>query len=93
MTLKLAQFSDDPKNIHKIFIPQKNINFSENPKKYWNSEFLTKKNRPSLRMCENIRVPPPPPGDQTVHARIQEFSPGGGVHVNLTKKLWQRFYF
>ena len=29
------------------------------------------------------------------HARIQEFSPGGGggVQVNLTKKLWQRFFF
>ena len=61
MTLKLAQFCDDPKkNIHKIFIPPKNIHFSENPKKYWNSEFWTQKNRPSLRMCENIRVPPPP---------------------------------
>ena len=27
-----------PKNIHKIFIPRKHINFSENPKKYWNFE-------------------------------------------------------
>ena len=34
MTLKLAQFCDDPqKIIHKIFIPPKNIHFSENPKK------------------------------------------------------------
>ena len=49
------------KNIHKIYIPPKNINFSENPKKYWNSEFWTQKNGPSLRMCENIIVPPPPP--------------------------------
>ena len=39
MTLKLAQFCDDPKNINKILIPQKNIHFSENPKKYRNSEF------------------------------------------------------
>ena len=31
------------KNIHKIFIPPKNIHFSENPKKYWNSEFWTQK--------------------------------------------------
>ena len=46
------------KNIHKIFIPQKNIQFFENPKKYWNSEFWTQKNGPILRMCENIRVPP-----------------------------------
>ena len=49
------------KNIQKIFIPQKNIHSSENPQKYWNSEFWTPKNGPSLRMCENIRVPPPPP--------------------------------
>ena len=59
--LKLAQFCDDPQKIHKIFIPPKNIHFSENPIKYWNSEFWTQKNGPSLRMCENIRVPPPPP--------------------------------
>ena len=26
------------------------------------------------------------------HARIQEFS-SGGVQVNLTKKLWQHFFF
>ena len=58
-----------PQKIHKIFIPPKNINFSENPKKYWNSEFWTPKNGPSLRMCENIRVspPPPPPWDYVYH--------------------------
>ena len=44
-----------PKNIHKILIP-KNIHFSENPKKYWNSKFWTPKNDPSL--YENIRVTP-----------------------------------
>ena len=63
------------KNIHKIFIPPKNIHFSENQKKYWNSEFWTPKNRPSLRMCENIRVPPPPPGVAA---------------VCLAKKVWTR---
>ena len=46
------------KNIHKIFIPPKNIHFSQNPQKYWNSEFQTPKNSLSLCMCENIRVPP-----------------------------------
>ena len=51
-----------PKNIHIIFMPPKNIHFSQNPKKYWNSEFWTPKNSPSLGMCENIRVPPPPRG-------------------------------
>ena len=73
MTLKLAQFCDDPpKNIRKIFIPQKNILFSENPKKYWNSEFWTPKKSPSLRLSENIRVPPNP----------QPLGPP------LTKKFW-----
>ena len=43
MTLKLAQFCDDPKNIHKIFIPQKNINYSENPKNIEIQNFEPKK--------------------------------------------------
>ena len=49
------------KNIHKILIPKKNIHFSENPKKYWNSEFWTPKNGPSLHMCEISEYRPPPP--------------------------------
>ena len=64
MTLKLAQFCDDPqKNIHKIFIPRKNINFSENPKKYWNSEFWTKKKwaEPTYVWKYQSTPPPPPP--------------------------------
>ena len=48
-----------PKNYQQNLHTPKNINFSENPQKYWNSEFWTQKNGPSLRMCENIRVPPP----------------------------------
>ena len=32
MTLKLAQFCDDPQKYPQIFIPPKNIHFSENPK-------------------------------------------------------------
>ena len=44
MTLKLAQFCDDPpKKIHKIFIPPKNIHFSENPKKFEIQNFKPKK--------------------------------------------------
>ena len=43
-----------PQNLHT----PKNIHISENPKEYWNSEFWTQKNGPSLRMWENIRVPP-----------------------------------
>ena len=44
MTLKLAQFCDDPqKNIHKFFIPPKNINFSENPQKILKFRLLNPK--------------------------------------------------
>ena len=44
MTLKLTLILWWPqKNIHKIFIPPKNNHFSENQKKYWNSEFWTQK--------------------------------------------------
>ena len=32
-----------PKDIHKIFIPQKIFIFSENPQRYWNSKFWTPK--------------------------------------------------
>ena len=48
-----------PKKYPQNFHTQKNIYFSENPKKYRNSKFWTQKNGPSLRMYENIRVPPP----------------------------------
>ena len=47
-----------PKKYPQNLNAPKNIHFSENPKKYWNSEFWTQKNGPSLRICENIRVPP-----------------------------------
>ena len=47
MTLKLAQFCDDPKKIStKSSYPQKILRFSENPKKYWNSELWSQKNSP-----------------------------------------------
>ena len=46
-----------PQNLHT----PKNINFSDNPKKYWNSKFWTQKNDPSLRMYENITEYSPPP--------------------------------
>ena len=62
MSLKLAQFCDDPpKNIHKIFISQKIFIFLKTPKNIEMQNFEPKKNGPSLRKCENIRVPPPPP--------------------------------
>ena len=49
-----------PKNIHKIFIPPKNIHFSQNHQNIEIQNFEPPKNSPGLRMCENIRVPPPP---------------------------------
>ena len=47
------------KNIHKIFIPQKIFIFLKTPKNIEIQNFEPQKlNSPSLRMCENIRVPP-----------------------------------
>ena len=47
-----------PQNRHT----PKNIHFSENPQKLLKFQnFEPKKNSPNLRMCENIRVPSPPP--------------------------------
>ena len=64
ITLKLAQFCDDqkkyPQNLHT---PQKIFIFLKTPKNIEIQNFEPPKNRPSLHMCENIRVhPPPPPG-------------------------------
>ena len=66
MTLKLAQFCDDPPPKKKISTkssyPQKIFIILKTPKNIEIQNFEPKKNSPSLRMCENIRVPPPPPG-------------------------------
>ena len=68
MTLKLVQFWMTPKKkIYKIFIPPKNIHFSETPpKKIEIQNFEPQKKGQSLRVCENIREPPPPPGAKTM---------------------------
>ena len=59
MTLKLAHFCDDPKKIStKSSYPQKILFFLKTPKNIEVQNFETKKNGPSLCMCENIRVPP-----------------------------------
>ena len=50
------------KNIHKIFRPKKIFFFLKTPKNIEIQNFYPPKNGPSLRMCENIRVPPPPWG-------------------------------
>ena len=62
MTLKLAQICDDPPKIStkSSYPPTPNkYSFSWKPIFFWNSQYWTPKNSPSLRMCENIRVPPP----------------------------------
>ena len=65
MTLKLAQFCDDPPKIStKSSYPQKIFIFLKTPKNIEIQNFepkkkkKKKKNGPSLRMCENFRVPP-----------------------------------
>ena len=63
----MVQFCDDPpppkkkkKNNHKIFRPQKIFIFLKTSKNIEIQSFEPPKNDPSLRMYENIRVPPPP---------------------------------
>ena len=59
MTLKLVQFCDDPKKLSiKSSYPKKILIFLKTPKNIEIQNYETKKNGPSLRMCENIRVPP-----------------------------------
>ena len=60
MTLKLAQFCNDPQKYPQNLHTPKNNNFSQNPKNIEIQNFEPK-HSPSLRMCEKIRVPPPPP--------------------------------
>ena len=69
-----------PKNIHKIFIPQKDIHFSENPPKYWNSEFWTLKKPEPTYVWKYQSTPPPPPAGPSLtklfgstHAKVQNY--------------------
>ena len=63
MTLKLAQFCDDPQKIStKSEYPQKIFIFLKTPKNIEIQNFEPQKKGPSLRMCENIIIPPPPLG-------------------------------
>ena len=45
-----------PQNLHT---PQKILIFLKTPKNIEIQNFEPQKNEPSLRLCENIRVPPP----------------------------------
>ena len=60
MTLKLAQFCDDPtKNIHKIFIPPKIFIFLKPPKNIEIQYFVPKKIARAY-VCVKISEYPPP---------------------------------
>ena len=50
-----------PKNIHKIFIPQKIVIFLKTKNNIEIQNFEPKNIDLSLRMYENIRIPPPTP--------------------------------
>ena len=77
MTLKLAQFCDDPKKIStKPSYPQK-YTFFWKPQKIEIQNFEPPKNSPSLRMGENIRAPPPPPPPGSCQSvMVMKFSDG-----------------
>ena len=76
MTLKLAQFCDDPKKIStKSSYPPKIFIFLETQKNIEIQNFEPPQNSPSLRMCENIRVPPPPSGSSQ-SVMVMKFSDG-----------------
>ena len=72
-----------PKDIHKIFIPQKIFIFLKTLKGIEIQNFEPQ-NGASLRMNENIIVPPPPPS--TLSSQI-ETGAGGRPDSNNRKKL------
>ena len=70
-----------PKDIHKIFIPQKIFIFLKTLKGIEIQNFEPQ-NGASLRMNENIIVPPPPPS--TLSSQIE--TGAGGVQTQITEK-------
>ena len=70
-----------PKDIHKIFIPQKIFTFLKTLKGIEIQNFEPQ-NGASLRMNENIIVPPPPPS--TLSSQIE--TGAGGVQTQITEK-------
>ena len=64
-----------PKNIHEIFIPPQNINFSDPHKKYWNSSFLTpqKCSEPAYIWKYHSSPPPPPPPHTHTHTHTSHY--------------------
>ena len=70
-----------PKDIHKIFIPQKIFIFL-NTLKGIEIQNFEPQNGACLRMNENIIVPPPPPS--TLSSQIE--TGAGGVQTQITEK-------
>ena len=70
-----------PKDIHKIFIPQKIFIFLKTLKGIEIQNFEPQ-NGASLRMNENIIIPPPPPS--TLSSQIE--TGAGGVQTQITEK-------
>ena len=70
-----------PKDIHKIFIPQKIFIFVKTLKGIEIQNFEPQ-NGASPRMNENIIVPPPPPS--TLSSQIE--TGAGGVQTQITEK-------
>ena len=77
-----------PKDIHKIFIPQKIFIFLKTLKGIEIQNFEPQ-NVASPRMNENIIVPPPPPS--TLSSQIETGS--GGVQTQITEKTLISVFF
>ena len=81
-------FVTTPKDIHKIFIPQKIFIFLKTLKGIEIQNFEPQ-NGASPRMNENIIVPPPPPS--TLSSQIE--TGAGGVQTQITEKTLIRVFF
>ena len=78
-----------PKDIYKIFIPQKIFIFLKTLKGIEFQNFEPQ-NGASQRMNENIIVPPPPP-PSTLSSQIETGT--GGVQTQITEKTLIRMFF
>ena len=70
-----------PKDIHKIFIPQKFFIFLKNPQRYWNSKFWIPKWCEPTYEWKYYSTPPPP---STLSSQIE--TGAGGVQTQITEK-------
>ena len=94
---KMTPFVMTPKNIHKIFIPQKIFIFLKKPQNI-EIQNIEPKNCPRLHMYKNYRVPPPLRVRCVVPAQaMNSFSKLKGQDVYWTIfavfSAWRRWYF